>query len=286
METMTRQALGRGLSSLIPEKKEGANEASSERIAEVPVKAISPGRFQPRTVFDEKSLTDLASSIRERGVIQPIIVARKKDGYELIAGERRWRAVKSLGYEKIPAIVRIVRDSEALEMAIVENIQREDLNPIEEAAAYERLMKEFAFTQEALSKKMGKSRPAVANTLRLLRLPEKIKDDLAVGTLTMGHARALLALDSDDERMRMRAEILNAGMNVREVERKVKKKTGKTKRGTGSSDVFIRKVSLDLERKLGGKVDIKTKAQGGVVNIHYHDTDDLNRMLEIIGIDS
>ncbi|VAX15500.1 Chromosome (plasmid) partitioning protein ParB [hydrothermal vent metagenome] len=283
METMTRRALGRGLSSLIPEKKESAAEASSEKIAEVPVKDISPGRFQPRTVFDESSLTDLANSIRERGVIQPIIVARKKDGYELIAGERRWRAVKSLGYEKIPAIVKIVRDSEALEMAIVENVQREDLNPIEEASAYARLMKEFAFTQETLSKKMGKSRPAVANTLRLLKLPEKIKDDLAIGALTMGHARALLALDSDDERMRMRAEILGAGMNVREVERKVK---GRTKQGAGSNDVFIRKVCLDLERKLGGKVDIKTRAKGGVLNIHYHDTDDLNRILEIIGTDS
>lgn len=280
---MTRRALGRGLSSLIPEKKESAAEASSEKIAEVPVKDISPGRFQPRTVFDESSLTDLANSIRERGVIQPIIVARKKDGYELIAGERRWRAVKSLGYEKIPAIVKIVRDSEALEMAIVENVQREDLNPIEEASAYARLMKEFAFTQETLSKKMGKSRPAVANTLRLLKLPEKIKDDLAIGALTMGHARALLALDSDDERMRMRAEILGAGMNVREVERKVK---GRTKQGAGSNDVFIRKVCLDLERKLGGKVDIKTRAKGGVLNIHYHDTDDLNRILEIIGTDS
>lgn len=288
METMTRRALGRGLSALIPEKKESAktDTGAGEKIAEIPVREISPGRFQPRTVFDEDSLVGLASSIKERGVIQPIIVAKKKEGYELIAGERRWRAVKSLGYEKIPAIVKIVRDSEALEMAIVENIQRENLNPIEEAVAYERLMKEFAFTQEALSKKMGKSRPAVANTLRLLKLPEKIKDDLADGLLTMGHARALLALNTDEERLRFRNEIVTAGLNVREVEHKIKKKTGKRKEGAGSEDIFLRKVTLDLERKFGAKVGVKTKAQGGVLSIHYHDTDDLNRILEIMGADS
>ncbi|MGK7344405.1 MAG: ParB/RepB/Spo0J family partition protein [Candidatus Nitrospinota bacterium M3_3B_026] len=275
---MKRQALGKGLSALIPEKEK---TPEGDTVTEIPVEMITPSRFQPRTVFNEESLAELAGSIRERGVIQPIIVTRRRGGYELIAGERRWRAVRSLGYEKIPAIVKIVRDSEALEMAIVENIQRDNLNPIEEAGAYERLMREFAFTQEDLSRKIGRSRSAVANSLRLLRLPEPIKDDLAAGALTMGHARALLSLSSDEERLAMRDGIVNAGLNVRDVEGSVKARSRKKPRRASSRDVHLEKLALSLERKLEARVEIKPKARrGGVIQIHYTDVDDLNRIVE------
>jgi len=275
---MTRQALGRGLGALIPEKKDAEKHGV---VMDIPVDEITAGRFQPRTVFNEESLKELAESIRERGVIQPVIVTKKRNGYELIAGERRWRAVKSLGYEKIPAIVKVVRDSDALEMAIIENIQRENLNPVEEAHAYERLMREFAFTQDMMAKKVGKSRSAVANALRLLKLPERIKDDLSDGLLTMGHARALLALGADEEMMRLRDQIVNAGMNVRQAETHARVKSGKkAKPAASKKDVHLSRLEIDLERKLGAKVEIKPKARGGVIQIHYHDVDDLNRIVE------
>lgn len=278
---MTRPALGRGLSALIPEKPVEAHKGESVR--NIPVDQILPSRFQPRTVFNPDALRELADSIRERGIIQPVIVTEKKNGFELIAGERRWRAVKSLGLKEIPAIVKVVRDSDALEMALIENIQRENLNPIEEAHAYGRLMNEFALTQEALSKKVGKNRSTVANFLRLLKLPDRIKDDLSDGRLTMGHARALLALDNEAAQLRLRDEIVNAGMNVREVESHAKSRSSKpARKGSRVDDVHIRKAAQMMERRLGVKVEIKPKAKGGSIVIHYHDVDELNRVLDLI----
>ncbi|VAX23487.1 Chromosome (plasmid) partitioning protein ParB [hydrothermal vent metagenome] len=276
---MTRKALGRGLSALIPEKK---TEEIGERVIELSVDDISPSRFQPRMVFKKESLEELASSIKERGIIQPVIVAKKRDGYELIAGERRWRAAKSIGYKNIPALVKIVRDSDALEMALIENIQRENLNPVEEANAYERLMKEFALTQEGLARKLGKNRSTVANMLRLLKLPQQIQDDLSDGRLTMGHARALLALGSKEEQSRLRKEILNSGMNVREVESQVKAGKGGKKKETPRLDIHLVDVVQKLERTLGAKVVASPKVRGGSIQIHYHDVDDLNRIVEYI----
>ena len=255
-------------------------------IENIPVSEIKQSRFQPRTVFNEESLKELADSIRERGVIQPIIVAKKPNGYELVAGERRWRAVKSLGIEEIPAIVKVIRDSDALELALIENIQRENLNPMEEAQAYDRLMKERAFTQDALSKAVGKNRSSIANSLRLLRLPEKIKDDLSDGRLTMGHARALLALESDAERMAMRDQIVETGMNVREVERETRTKStkGASKKVAKPKDIFIERLRIELERKLGAKVEIRHHpTRGGSIQIQYADMDELNRVSEMIG---
>lgn len=278
---MTRPALGRGLSALIPEKPVETHKG--EFVRNIPVEQILASRFQPRTVFNPDSLRELADSIRERGVIQPIIVTEKKNGFELIAGERRWRAVKSLGLKEIPAIVKVVRDSDALEMALIENIQRENLNPVEEAHAYERLMNEFALTQEALSKKVGKNRSTVANFLRLLKLPDRIKDDLSDGRLTMGHARALLALDDEADQLRLRDEIVNAGMNVREVESRAKTRSSKpARKGGRADDIHLKKAALAMERRLGVKVEIKPKAKGGSIVIHYHDVDELNRVLDLI----
>lgn len=273
--------MGRGLSALIPEKP--AEDRKGEFVQSIPVDKILPSRFQPRTIFNQDSLRELADSIRERGIIQPVIVTEKKNGFELIAGERRWRAVKSLGLQEIPAIVRVVRDSDALEMALIENIQRENLNPIEEAHAYDRLMSEFALTQEALSKKVGKNRSTVANFLRLLKLPDKIRDDLSDGRLTMGHARALLALDDVADQLRLRDEIINAGMNVREVESHAKSRSSKpARKGARVDDVHVKKAALSMERRLGVKVEIKPKAKGGSIVIHYHDVDELNRVLDLI----
>lgn len=273
--------MGRGLSALIPLKP--ADGSKGESVRNIPVDQILPSRFQPRTVFNPDALRELADSIRERGVIQPVIVTEKKNGFELIAGERRWRAVKSLGLKEIPAIVKVVRDSDALEMALIENIQRENLNPVEEAHAYERLMNEFALTQEALSKKVGKNRSTVANFLRLLKLPDRIKDDLSDGRLTMGHARALLALDDEADQLRLRDEIINAGMNVRQVESHAKSRSSKPARKTGrADDVHLKKAALMMERRLGVKVEIKQKAKGGSIVIHYHDLDELNRVLDLV----
>ncbi len=239
-ETMNRKRLGRGLGALIPEKKE--TSGPSDGITAVPVDEIAPNRYQPRTVFNEGSLRDLAASIKLRGVIQPIIVSKKRNGYELVAGERRWRAVKSLGYKEIPAIVKVMRDSDSLELALIENIQRENLNPIEEAQAYERLMNEYALTQEELSKRVGKSRSTVANLLRLLKLPDRIRDDLSDGRLSMGHARALLAIESDEEKLRLREQIIDMGMNVRETEKGAKTGAASKSKKSGATppaDIFI-----------------------------------------------
>ena len=282
---MKRNALGRGLGALLPDSKQPSGQPAIDSISNIPVSEIRQSRFQPRTVFNEDSLKELADSIKERGVIQPIIVAKKANGYELVAGERRWRAVKSLGIEEIPAIVKVIRDSDALELALIENIQRENLNPMEEAQAYDRLMKERAFTQEALSKAVGKNRSSIANSLRLLRLPSKIKDDLSDGRLTMGHARALLALESDAERLALRDQIVETGMNVREVEQhaSASKKAPKGKIAR-PKDIFIERLRIDLERKMGAKVEIRHHPKrGGSVNIHYSDVDELNRISEMMG---
>lgn len=275
---MKRKALGKGLGALIPEIK---SDESTIKILDLPVDKISPGRFQPRTVFNENSLSELAVSIKERGVIQPIIVTKKRDGYELIAGERRWRAAKSIGYKKIPSIVRIVRDSDALELSLIENIQRENLNPIEEALAYKRLMNEFAFTQDALAEKIGKNRSTLANMLRLLKLPDSIKDDLADGRLTMGHARSILALDSKEDQLSLRKEILSVGMNVRQTESRVRAGLrGKKKRSKRMESVHIRQCAENLERKLGAKVMINSGAKGGKITIHFNDEDELSLIIE------
>jgi len=275
-----RRALGRGLDALIPKRPEAAPLADGERIENIPVDQISPSRFQPRYVFNEDSIKELASSIKEKGVIQPIIVARKREGFELVAGERRWRAVKSLGLAQIPAIVKVVRDSDALELALIENIQRENLNPIEEASAYDRLMREHALTQESLSQRVGKNRSSIANFLRLLKLPDEIKDDIADGRLTMGHAKAILGLENDNERFRLRDQILSSGLNVRDVEERSRAASPKKHKAAPPKDVFMEDVRVKLERHLGSKVDIKQKAKGGQIIISYSDVDDFNRIIE------
>ncbi len=277
---MQRKALGRGLEALIPKRDDMAKVPG---ITQVPVESIFPAKSQPRKNFDEKSLKGLASSIRERGIILPLIVQSKDGGYELIAGERRWRAAHMAGLDKIPVMIKDLSGSEALEIALIENIQREDLNPIEEATVYKKLIEDFNLTQEILSKKVGKDRSSIANYLRLLKLPKIIKEDLINGTLSMGHARALLALDSPENLLEIRNSVVKKGLSVREIESLVKKLDKKRKiTRKKSGDVFLLALESRFQKTLGTRVRIKASKKGGKIEISYFSVDDLDRIEKLI----
>lgn len=268
---------------LIPDTAALTREESSG-INELEIQRIMPNRYQPRQVFDDTALSELSESIKVKGVIQPIIVRRSSDGgYELIAGERRWRAAQMAGFAKIPAIIKDASDREAMELALIENLQREGLNPIETAAAYQRLIKEFSLTQEELAKRVGKERSTITNFLRLLNLPTEVRGDISKGNISAGHAKALLALPSADDQIRAERIIINKGLSVREAEalaarwgsHKPAKKAGK--RG---EDVLA--VEERLIKGLGTKVHIKEAKRGGKIQIEYYSKDDLQRIIDII----
>ena len=223
---MNRKALGKGINALIPDFEMGVPESTVEGMIqsrELLIDEISPNRFQPRKYFDDDKLEELVKSISENGILQPVVVQKSVNGYELVVGERRWRASKKAGLKKIPAVIREVSDAQALELAIIENIHRQDLNPIEEAEAYARLADNFALTQEMIAKKVGKSRTAVANILRLLKLPRSIKEDMISGKLSMGHARALLGLEEARQAQALCKEIFKEDLTVRQTESRVNK---------------------------------------------------------------
>ena len=224
-----QRGLGRGLDALL-----SAMPERDETLLELPIDRIAPNPLQPRKSFDAAALDGLARSVKSSGVIQPVVVRRAGDGYQLVAGERRWRAAGLAGLERIPAIVREATDVESLELALVENLLREDLNPLEEADAYQRLIAEFGWTQEELGDRVGRDRSSVANTLRLLKLPAVIQDDLRAGRLTMGHARALLALSTPAEQLRLREEILAHSWSVRATEQTVQVRRVRTPVGRAS----------------------------------------------------
>lgn len=272
----TRKALGKGLGALLPDQGKIA-----QRILEVPLNQIVRNRYQPRLHFNDESIKELANSIKENGLIQPVILHKVDDGYELIAGERRFRAVKHLGLSEIPAIVKTIHRAEALELAIIENIQREDLNPVEQAKAYKLLMDDFDLTQEEVAKKVGKERSTVANMLRLLKLPDEIQHDIESGRLTMGHARALLACGTESAMMEMRTRIIGLGLNVREVEAGVRKKS--SVKPAATKDVFLRDAEENLQKRLSTKVTIsKNKKGSGHIEISYYSNEDLERLLELL----
>ncbi len=284
---MNRKALGKGINALIPDFEMGVSEAEPSGASDLLVDEISPNRLQPRSYFDDKKLEELVTSIEEHGVLQPVVVQKSGSGYELIVGERRWRASKKLGLKKIPAVIREVSDAQSLEIAIIENIHRHDLNPIEEAEAYARLANEFALTQEMVAKKVGKSRTAVANTLRLLKLSRNIKEDLISEKISMGHARALLGLENSKQMETLRKEILKQDLTVRQTETRVNKiKVGSVSKpgpSVAKKDIFIKDLEKELARRLGTKVDISPKKNGGKLVVTYYSDDDLDRIQGLMG---
>jgi len=274
-----RKALGRGLSALFPET---AISEDDRGFFYCPVASISPNPRQARQQFSESELTELANSIKEKGVIQPILVSRTKHGFQLIAGERRWRAAQKAGLDKIPAWIRDVSPSEALELALTENIQRQDLNPIEEALAYQELVHRFDLTQEALSKRIGKNRSTIANFLRLLKLPDVIQQDLIDSRLTTGHARVLVSIDSPAAQREMRDLIVKKSLSVRQTEALMKKPSHlkKSKGLREEIDTYLESLAKDLQDSLATKVAIKRKGKRGKIIIEFYSDEDLGRLVD------
>jgi ParB family chromosome partitioning protein len=279
---MQKQALGKGLGALIPDLTGlDDKERKALGISEIELDKIIPNEYQPRKVFNDEKLKELASSIKEQGVIQPVIVHRAGNGYQLIAGERRWRASRLAGLKTIPALVKEATKREFLEMALIENIQREDLNPLEAAEAYKRLQDEFKLTQEDLAKRVGKERSTVTNFLRLLSLPREVKQDLATGALSMGHAKALLSLDRVHAQIQAAAAIVKNGLSVREAEALASRLKNPPKEKPRQSHE-LKSVEEKLKKALGTKVSIAAKAKGGRIVIEYYSNDELDRILEKI----
>jgi len=280
-------ALGKGLNSLIPQKKriiirkETGEGNSYQMIWHIPISEITPNSQQPRRDFDHGSLEDLVISIKKHGILQPLVVTEKDDGgYELIAGERRLRASEIAGLATVPAIVRTVTKQEKLELALIENIQREDLNPIEEAFAFKRLIDEFGLTQQEVSEQVGKSRPSVANAVRLLDLPEVIQKALIDGRLSAGKARALLSLKSEREQLELFKSFVGEKISVREVERAVADRGQKSRKGSVRRDPNIRAQEELLEERLGTKVRITQKGEKGTIVVEYNSKGELKRLLQ------
>jgi ParB family chromosome partitioning protein len=286
-----RPALGKGLSALIPDAPV-ARPAQTD----IDIDLLSPNEQQPRVQMDGARLDDLAESIRVNGIIQPIVVRRVGDAYRIIAGERRWRAAQRAGLLKVPVVIREVEDSSThklLELALVENIQRENLNPIDEALAYQRLADEHGLTQDQIATAVGKDRSSVANFLRLLKLPDEVRNDVAGGALSMGHARALLGLPDDASQRHVSREVISRGLSVRDTEALVKKLTTASPSKNASrpaaaggeapgKDVHTRAAEDRLRFALGTKVRIARKAPGGTIEIDFGSEDELNRLYELL----
>jgi ParB family chromosome partitioning protein len=281
---MQKQALGKGLGALIPDLSTLDDRGKKALgITEIELDKIIPNEYQPRKVFNDDKLKELAASIREQGVIQPVIVHRAGTGYQLIAGERRWRASRIAGLKTIPSLIKEATKRELLEMALIENIQREDLNPLEAAEAYKRLQDEFKLTQEDLAKRVGKERSTVTNFLRILHLPKEVKQELASGALSMGHAKALLSLERVRDQILAAASIVKKGMSVREAEALASKLKNPPKEKKSHQSLELHAVEEKLKKSLGTKVSIVAKARGGRIVIEYYSPEELDRILEKIG---
>jgi ParB family chromosome partitioning protein len=278
----TKKVLGKGLASLIParEHRPGAT------VTLVPVDQIAPNPYQPRKHFTQEALADLAESIKAQGILQPVLVKRVAAGYELIAGERRWRASRLAGLKEIPAVIRDAGREESLAMALVENIQRENLDPVEAALAYQALADEFDLSQEEIASMVGKDRATIANSLRLLKLPTGVQEDLAAGRLSMGHARALLALEEPKTIQKARDEVLSRDLSVRETEALVRRisrgKREQPGRKTRADDPLLADLEARLRRRFSARVEISRKGKGGVLSIGFADEEDLERIIEIL----
>lgn len=274
-----RRALGRGLGALIP----GAGLSQEPAVTEVLVDRIRPNSLQPRTGFDREPLAELEASIREHGVLQPVLLRPSGDAYELVAGERRWRAAVAAGFKSIPAVIRPMDDRNALEVALVENLQREDLNPMERARAYRRLIEEFGLTQERVARRVGRSQPTIANAVRLLSLPAEVQASLESGRITEGHARALLAIPDTERLLVVWRKVEARGMSVRETEAEAAKRS--ISRGIGARrkgrDPELSVIEQTLQESLGAPVSLRVKKGGaGEMRIAFFSSDDLERLVE------
>jgi len=278
-----KRGLGRGLGALL-----SATPSEEDTLIEVPLDRVEVNPNQPRKAFDSSALSDLAASIKSSGVIQPVIVRRQGAGFQLIAGERRWRAARQAGLERIPAIVREVTDAESLELALVENLLREDLNPIEEAEAYQKLLAQFGWTQEELAQRVARDRSSIANCLRLLRLPAPIQDDLRAGRLTMGHARALLSLSSEADQMKLRDEILAHSWSVRATEDSARAAEDAARKRRGAPKAPRRRspelmaLEESLQRGLMTRVRVTGNERRGRIEVSYATPDELERLSALL----
>ncbi|MBZ4646152.1 MAG: ParB family transcriptional regulator, chromosome partitioning protein [Petroclostridium sp.] len=279
---MVKRGLGKGLGALLP----GVDTEEDSPIKEIKLTEIEPNKSQPRKNFDEEKLEALAESIKTHGVIQPIIVKKLESGfYQIIAGERRWRAARLAGLKTIPVIIKDYEKKEVLEIALIENLQREDLNPIEESEAYQNLINEFNLTQEEISARVGKSRSAIANALRLLNLPEGIKQLLIEDKISSGHARAILSIDNIELQIQVANKVVNEGLSVRETEKYVKalvsQKSKKNKKDNKLSHVYI-DIQNRMSQNLGTKVRIYPGANKSKIEIEYYSDDDLERIMNLL----
>jgi len=279
-----RMALGKGLGALLPEFGQGESKA----LLYCGIEEIIPNPSQPRKHFDESKLQELAESIREKGILEPLLVRRTDQGYELIVGERRWRAAQKAGLREVPVLVKEVGGRDAFEISLIENLQREDLNPIEEAEAFKHLIEEFNISQDDLSKRIGKDRTTITNTLRLLKLPLEVRNQLLQNRITSGHARALLSLENKEKQKELCALIIKKGLSVREAERLAKQWAAKSQKATpsvkrrGDWESQLHSLEDSLRKCLGTKVHITQKGNRGKIEIEYFSHEELERIVEAI----
>lgn len=273
-----KTGLGKGMAALLP-----VMEEDGKRYFSCPIEEIKPNSEQPRKKFSVEKLEELASSIREKGIIQPLVVRKMREHYELVAGERRWRAAQKAGLREVPVVIQDVSDDTALEMALIENIQREDLNAMEQAEAFHSLMDKFHLSQEEMARRVGKDRSTVANSLRLLKLPVEIKNDIIEERLSMGHARALLSLESNELMEQARLEILGRHLSVRETENLVKRlKSKRTVKPKAAPSPEMTAIVDQLKRRFMTKVAIRQTGKGGKIEIAYSSLDELTRIIDLL----
>lgn len=280
---MEKKALGKGLDALLPEKF-GRPLPTRGELHQLPLTRILPNRYQPRREFPESDLTQLAESVKQNGLLQPVLVRRTGDGaYELIAGERRLRAAKLAGLETVPAIVRNSSDHQAMELALVENLQRQDLNPMEAARAFHRLFNEFGFTQETVALRLGKDRSSIANIARLVNLPSEIQEEVVTGRISTGHAKVLLGLDRPEAQLSLARKIVEGQLTVRQAEQlaATRPRSGKSRAGLRSNNPYP-DLEERLQRRLGTRVSILKGRKGGKIVLHFYSKDELDRLVEAL----
>ena len=279
--------LGKGLGALIPEQEDIIDENSLDKAKLVDINSIKPNNDQPRKSFDEEKIMALSESIRQYGIIQPLVLKKEGEFYKIIAGERRWRASKLAGVKEVPAVIMDLTDSEILEISLIENIQRQDLNPIEEALAYKKLINDFSLTQEDLSNRIGKSRTAITNTMRLLNLDKRVQEYVIDGVISEGHGRTLLAVENKDMQYLLAQRTIDEKLSVRQLEAIIKNLNKEKKENNNDSkgdDPYYNDIKLRLQDFLGTKVNINAKKNKGKIEIEYYSEDDLQRILDIFHI--